>query len=543
MSTKVKPSSAARSPSTSPASRSSSSATPRKGACRSRPTCAAAVKARPGRLHRRRHARRPRTARPISSTSSASPREIAKAMHGYTVVVDKSTVPVGTREQVASVIAARRPSTRSASSATRSSSKEGAAVDDFLKPDRVVDRRRRPARRARCCASSTRPFTRTGAPDPGDGLRQRRADQVRRQRDARDPHLVHERGRHAVRSCTAPTSTRCAGHRRRTRASARRSCSRASATAAAAFPKDVKALAATSPRTRATTFEHPRRRRATSTTRRRRCCCSKIDAALGGARRARRSPSGAWRSSRTPTTCARRRRVTLIEGLLAAGATVAGVRPRGASRSAKPHLRRHASPTAKNAYDALEGADALVARHRVERVPRARLRAHEDAACAAGHLRRPQHLQARGDCAPRASPTTRSDDRRDGGAGHAAAPATSAAIPSRRCSRPAARSSCSTTSRPGIAAPARPCSHGRARAADRWSRPSIGDTRHGRGDVPRARRRRGDALCGVAVGGRLGARTRGLLPQQRHRLDRAARRPAPRRRDAAHLLVHLRDLR
>ena len=36
--------------------------------------------------------------------------------------------------------------------------------------------------------------------DHGDGLRQRRAVQVRRERDARDPHLVHERNRARVRS-------------------------------------------------------------------------------------------------------------------------------------------------------------------------------------------------------------------------------------------------------------------------------------------------------------------------------------------------------
>ena len=47
------------------------------------------------------------------------------------------------------------------------------------------------------------PFTRTGAPDHGDGLRQRRAQQVRGERDPRHAHLVHERGRERVRGVGA----------------------------------------------------------------------------------------------------------------------------------------------------------------------------------------------------------------------------------------------------------------------------------------------------------------------------------------------------
>ncbi len=53
------------------------------------------------------------------------------------------------------------------------------------------------------------PFTRTGRAGDGDGLCQRRAEQVRRQRHAGDPHLVHERDRHGLREGTAPTSIRC----------------------------------------------------------------------------------------------------------------------------------------------------------------------------------------------------------------------------------------------------------------------------------------------------------------------------------------------
>ena len=64
-------------------------------------------------------------------------RQIGLAMRGYTVVVDKSTVPVGTADRVREVLAA---STRHEFDVVSNPEflKEGAALDDFLKPDRVV---------------------------------------------------------------------------------------------------------------------------------------------------------------------------------------------------------------------------------------------------------------------------------------------------------------------------------------------------------------------------------------------------------------------
>jgi UDPglucose 6-dehydrogenase len=65
-------------------------------------------------------------------------REIAAAMDGYTVVVTKSTVPVGTGDEVERIIREVRPDADFAVVSNPEFLREGAAIDDFKRPDRVV---------------------------------------------------------------------------------------------------------------------------------------------------------------------------------------------------------------------------------------------------------------------------------------------------------------------------------------------------------------------------------------------------------------------
>lgn len=64
--------------------------------------------------------------------------DVAKALTGYTVVVTKSTVPVGTNRKVAETIRATNPQAEFDVISNPEFLREGAAIDDFMKPDRVV---------------------------------------------------------------------------------------------------------------------------------------------------------------------------------------------------------------------------------------------------------------------------------------------------------------------------------------------------------------------------------------------------------------------
>ena len=68
----------------------------------------------------------------------AAAEEIARAAGDYLVVVTKSTVPVGTNRQVKQTIAKANPKLEFDVASNPEFLREGAAIDDFMKPDRVV---------------------------------------------------------------------------------------------------------------------------------------------------------------------------------------------------------------------------------------------------------------------------------------------------------------------------------------------------------------------------------------------------------------------
>ncbi|MBP9230289.1 MAG: UDP-glucose/GDP-mannose dehydrogenase family protein, partial [Phenylobacterium sp.] len=78
----------------------------------------------------------------------AAAEEIAGLLDGFTVIVTKSTVPVGTGDEIERIIKARRPDAQFAVVSNPEFLREGAAIEDFKRPDRVVvgleDERARP---------------------------------------------------------------------------------------------------------------------------------------------------------------------------------------------------------------------------------------------------------------------------------------------------------------------------------------------------------------------------------------------------------------
>ena len=68
----------------------------------------------------------------------AAAREIAAALDGFTVIVTKSTVPVGTGDEVERIIRAARPDAEFTVVSNPEFLREGAAIQDFKHPDRIV---------------------------------------------------------------------------------------------------------------------------------------------------------------------------------------------------------------------------------------------------------------------------------------------------------------------------------------------------------------------------------------------------------------------
>ena len=68
----------------------------------------------------------------------AAAQEIASALDGYTVIVTKSTVPVGTSREVERIIRRVRPDAQIDMASNPEFLREGSAIEDFRRPDRVV---------------------------------------------------------------------------------------------------------------------------------------------------------------------------------------------------------------------------------------------------------------------------------------------------------------------------------------------------------------------------------------------------------------------
>lgn len=64
--------------------------------------------------------------------------DVAQALTGYAVIVTKSTVPVGTNRKVRQTVSKANPDAEFDVASNPEFLREGAAIDDFMKPDRVI---------------------------------------------------------------------------------------------------------------------------------------------------------------------------------------------------------------------------------------------------------------------------------------------------------------------------------------------------------------------------------------------------------------------
>ncbi len=68
----------------------------------------------------------------------AAAKEVAEVIQSYTVIVTKSTVPVGTGEEITAIIRSHRPHAEFDIVSNPEFLREGAAIEDFMRPDRIV---------------------------------------------------------------------------------------------------------------------------------------------------------------------------------------------------------------------------------------------------------------------------------------------------------------------------------------------------------------------------------------------------------------------
>ena len=336
-------------------------------------------------------------------------RNIGRRMTQWTIVVDKSTVPVGTADRVRAAIAeelaARGVDIPFAVVSNPEFLKEGAAVEDFMKPDRIVigadddagdlDA----AQRLRAVPAQPR------AP-AGDGRALGRAHQVRGQRDARDADLVHERAREPRRPTRRRHRGGAPGHRLRS--------------------ADRLPLPLSGRRLRRQLLPQGREGAAVHRASATACRCGsssaveavneaqkqvlvdKIVAHLGADLTGRRF--ALWGLAFKPNTDDMREAPSrvIIDALVRRGATICAYDPVAMDEARRVLGDAPDVSFAANPIGRLRRRRRAGRRDRMEGVPQPGFRHAAQAAEAAADVRRPQSLRARA-CAPPGSSTSRSD--------------------------------------------------------------------------------------------------------------------------------------
>ena len=144
----------------------------------------------------------------------AAAEQVARAVTGYTVIVTKSTVPVGTGRRIAEIVRAARPDLEFDVASNPEFLREGNAIGDFMRPDRVVIGAEATAR-AGGAAPALPPALPDRGADPVHRHRNGRADQIRGQRLPGDEGHVHQRDGRPVREGRRRRARRRPRHRPR----------------------------------------------------------------------------------------------------------------------------------------------------------------------------------------------------------------------------------------------------------------------------------------------------------------------------------------